>query len=372
MPPEGTPPPDARALGVSERRAELRRLRQKVADLSQRYQAAKKREADTKQAIEAATLNLEIKTAERRMLELRKADVEKAALEAYNFRNDGKRRVDSLRTALSLRLNALYRMGRTGYLRALAAVDSGPAFLRGLQMLAFMAKRDSELVRQYEKALVELSQREASLRKEKQELTRVVLEAREKERELQEARTDLTAALRKVQQSAADTKTVLEKLEEKANRLDALLSLLESRGRALPPGAASIQKFKGVLDWPAKGRVAVPFGRIANPRFPQTFLRSSGWTIEIGRGTEARAIFAGDVVYSQWLKGYGNLVVLDHGDGVFSLYGRLMPGTAPKGMRVGVGDSVGRVGDPPEDEIPGLYFEIRESRTSVDPRHWLR
>jgi septal ring factor EnvC (AmiA/AmiB activator) len=85
-----------------------------------------------------------------------------------------------------------------------------------------------------------------------------------------------------------------------------------------------------------------------------------------------RAVFAGDVVYAQWLKGYGNLVVLDHGDGVFTLYGHLMTGTVPRGTRVALGEAVGRVADPPEEEVAGLFFEIRESRTSVDPRSWLR
>jgi septal ring factor EnvC (AmiA/AmiB activator) len=78
------------------------------------------------------------------------------------------------------------------------------------------------------------------------------------------------------------------------------------------------------------------------------------------------------VVYSQWLKGYGNLVVLDHGEGVFTLYGRLLPSTARQGDRVALGDRVGTVGEPPEDEVAGLYFEVRDSRASVDPQLWLR
>jgi septal ring factor EnvC (AmiA/AmiB activator) len=92
----------------------------------------------------------------------------------------------------------------------------------------------------------------------------------------------------------------------------------------------------------------------------------------VAAGSEAHAIFAGEVVYAQWLKGYGNLVVLDHGEGVFTLYGRLLPGAARQGDRVSIGDPVGRVGDPPEDEVAGLYFEIRDSRASVDPQLWLR
>ncbi|MGZ6971463.1 MAG: murein hydrolase activator EnvC family protein, partial [Thermoanaerobaculia bacterium] len=162
------------------------------------------------------------------------------------------------------------------------------------------------------------------------------------------------------------------KLEDKSERLAALLELLEGKSRALAPGAVSIRKYRGALDWPLKGKVAVPFGRIANPKFPKTFLRSSGWTLDAPPGAAVRAIFSGEVVYAQWLKGYGNLVVVDHGDGVFSLYGRLATGTIAQGERVAIGDRVGVLGESPEEEIEGLYFEIREARASVDPALWLR
>jgi septal ring factor EnvC (AmiA/AmiB activator) len=86
-----------------------------------------------------------------------------------------------------------------------------------------------------------------------------------------------------------------------------------------------------------------------------------------------RAIFAGEVVYAQWLMGYGNLVILDHGDGVFSLYGRLAPSTLARGERVALGDAFGVLAAPStDDEVAGLYFEIRDSRASADPALWLR
>ncbi len=116
----------------------------------------------------------------------------------------------------------------------------------------------------------------------------------------------------------------------------------------------------------------MPFGRIANPKFPKTFLRSSGWTLEGATGSPVHAVFSGEVVYAQWLKGYGNLVVVDHGDGVFTLYGRLATGTIGRGEHVGIGDQVGILGESPEDEPAGLYFEIRDNRTSADPATWLR
>lgn len=263
-------------------------------------------------------------------------------------------------------------MGRLGYLQTLASADSGEAFLRGLQLLSFLAGRDARLLGEYEGSLARLAVKEKNLSTLRASIAAVAAQTREAERALQRARAEKAALLFRLERAAEEQRTGVAALEDKAARLEALLELLETRGRALPAGSVSIRRYKGALDWPVRGKVVVPFGRIANPRFPRTFLRSSGWTIDAATGTVVRAVFAGDVVYAQWLKGYGNLVVLDHGDGVFTLYGHLMTGTAARGTRVALGEALGRVATPPEEEVPGAYFEIRESRTSVDPRAWLR
>jgi septal ring factor EnvC (AmiA/AmiB activator) len=355
-----------------ERRRELSALRLRLNGLRARHAATKKRENDVRQAIESADLTLQIRTAERRMLELRMAEAVKAESDAVRFRDEARVKVVELRADMGARVEALYRMGRLGYLRTLATIESGRSFLRSLQVLSYQARKDATLIESYEKALSDLKGREEELVRRRSELGVLASEARAKEAELASARAEQAEVLRRVSRAAEDEKNQVAVLETKTARLEALLELLESRGRPLGPGAASIRKYRGALDWPAKGKVVVPFGRIANPRFPKTFLRSSGWTIDVPPGSEARAVFAGEVVYSQWLKGYGNLVVLDHGEGVFTLYGRLVPGPVRQGDRIALGERVGTVGEPPEDEVAGLYFEVRDARASVDPMLWLR
>jgi murein hydrolase activator len=365
--------PPAAALGVEERRGELTALRKRLAELRARYDATKRREADLKEAYAAAELNLQIQTAERRVLELRKAETEREAARAKAEMEASAAAVGSLQADLAVRLAALYRLGRLGYLRPVAAADSGAAFLDGLRILAHLARRDAALLSRYSEAVRTLSARETELTERRRELAALAAEGRKRERELSAAKAEQAALLARVRKSSEEEKAAVSTLEDKSQRLASLLDLLESHGRTLPPGAASIRKFKGALDWPVKGAVALPFGRIANPRFPRTFLRSSGWTIDAPPGSTIRAVFAGDVAYAQWLKGYGNLVVLDHGDGVFSLYGRLAPSTLVRGQRVALGDAVGVLAESAaEDEVAGLYFEIRDSRASVDPAAWLR
>jgi murein hydrolase activator len=356
----------------ADRRRELEALRRRLASLKERYEATRQRAVDTREQLEAAEANLEIRTAERRVLEIRAAEAERAAAQAQAERDEALRQSVALRGDLAQRLSALYRMGRLGYLQTLASADSGESFLRGLQLLSFLAARDARLLRAYEGSLAELAVKERELAQLRASIAAVAAETLLAERALQRARAEKAMLLARLERSAESQRSNVAALEDKTSRLAALLELLETRGRALPAGSASIRRYKGAIDWPVRGKVVVPFGRIANPRFPKTFLRSSGWTIDVPTGTPVKAVFPGDVVYAQWLKGYGNLVVLDHGDGVFTLYGHLMTGTVPRGTRVALGEVVGRVSQPPEEEVPGVYFEIRESRASVDPRGWLR
>ena len=348
-------------------------LRQRLAALRERYDVTKRKEADVKQALAGAELNLEIQTAERRVLEIRKADAEREATRAKAEYDASAVAVVLLRSDLAARMAALYRLGRLGYLRPLVAADSGAAFFEGLKVLAHLARRDAVLLHKYEESLRLLTSRQNDLADRRRELATLATEGRRRERDLAAARSEQAALFARVHRSSEEERVAVSTLEDKSRRLASLLDLLESHGRTLPPGAASIRKYKGALDWPLKGTVILPFGRIANPRFPRTFLRSSGWTIDAPVGSAVRAIFTGEVVYAQWLMGYGNLVILDHGDGVFSLYGHLAPSTLARGDRVALGDAFGVLAAPSTDEeVAGLYFEIRDSRASADPALWLR
>lgn len=369
---EPTPRPAAQ-LNVAERQRELKDLRRRLDVLRARYAGTKRREADLKAALDSAELNLQIRTAERRVLELRQAEVERDVVRVRGERDTSASEVERLRLDLAGRVAALYRMGRIGYLRTLVGVDSGRALLRGLQFVDHLARRDAQLIAAYQTSLVTLESRTRELDERQRELAALATESRRKEEETAAARAEKARLLARTQQAGEEERQTVETLEDRSNRLAALLELLEAKGSTLPPGAKSIHRYRGVLDWPVTGKVVVPFGRIANPKFPKTFLRSSGWTIDVPAGTEVRAIFAGDVVFAQWLKGYGNLVVVDHGEGVFTLYGRLATGTIPRGTHVALGETVGRLADTVADEeIAGLYFEIRDSRASVDPKLWLR
>ena len=113
------------------------------------------------------------------------------------------------------------------------------------------------------------------------------------------------------------------------------------------------------------------FGPQTHPRFGTETLRT-GIDIEAPEGAPIRAVAAGSVAYRGWLKGYGNLLVLDHGDGYHTLYAHASQVLVDEGDQVKVGELIGRVGETGSVEGPRLYFEVRYQGRAEDPGLWLR
>ncbi|MFN7972515.1 MAG: peptidoglycan DD-metalloendopeptidase family protein [Acidobacteriota bacterium] len=154
-----------------------------------------------------------------------------------------------------------------------------------------------------------------------------------------------------------------------ARRLEALVKDIGERpGPAAGPG--NILEKKGALPRPAPGQVAGTFGKHKHPRFP-TYTVRSGIVIDAPDGTAVACIEAGRVVFADWFTGYGKLVIVDHGDKVYSLYARVDELEVKVGDVVAAGQVIARVADPGGADVRGLYFEIRRGAQAVDPLGWL-
>jgi len=128
---------------------------------------------------------------------------------------------------------------------------------------------------------------------------------------------------------------------------------------------------KGHLPLPvAKGLVEVGFGKVVNPRF-NTVTVQKGVDIGARQGDPVRAVAPGRVAHAGWFRGYGNLVIVDHGDGWHTLVAHLGSMKTAMGEEVEAGSLLGTVGDTGSLKGAYLYFEIREKGRPVDPSAWL-
>ena len=180
----------------------------------------------------------------------------------------------------------------------------------------------------------------------------------------QQAIADISATLQTDQQRLAE-------LERDQERLNALLGEIQDvavRSESLSP--ANLQPFadtRGTLAMPVNGAPANRFGERRNAD-----IRWRGWLISAEQGEPVQAVHGGRVIYSDWLRGQGLLVVIDHGDGWLSLYARNHSLLRRVGDRVNSGDLIARAGASGGSEASGLYFEIRRDGKPVDPADWIR
>jgi murein hydrolase activator len=155
------------------------------------------------------------------------------------------------------------------------------------------------------------------------------------------------------------------------------VSELEAAQRRLQTSIAQLddtflpfRPFQGVLPWPARGPISSRFGRQPSSRFGTSIVRN-GIEIAIPDEQPVRTVHEGVVAFADQFTGYGNLVIVEHGEGTFSLYGHLSAMQVPKGAQVAALAVLGRSGRNPNG-VPALYFELRVDGKPVDPLQWLQ
>jgi septal ring factor EnvC (AmiA/AmiB activator) len=180
------------------------------------------------------------------------------------------------------------------------------------------------------------------------------------------ARTTLVEAIDERRDLNAQLMSELHNAQQK---LQASMAQIDA-GRGGAPIALPLLPFQGDLPWPAKGRVLRRFGRQPSSRFGTAIVRN-GMEIEVSEGQPVRSIHEGTIAFSDQFEGYGNLVIVDHGNRAYSLYGFLESLDASRGARVDPGSTVGTSGRDPSGN-PALYFELRVDGAAVDPLQWLK
>jgi murein hydrolase activator len=271
----------------------------------------------------------------------------------------------SARPALAAHARALYKLGDMSYLRLLLSIDRPSDFFRGYRFITTLARRDNAQVAAFRSDLVLLTAEKATLERRTREsiLLRSRLTAARRSLDGQRARKTelLTSLVEKKELNAA----YVEELAQAETRLQQLLAGLEGQDVTVPLGA-----FRGSLPWPVEGRVRAGFGRRKHPRF-DTYTVHNGLEIEAPPDAEVRAVHEGRVVFADRFRGYGLMVVVDHGAKHHSLYAQLAEIAVVQGQEVAAGTVLGTA-DPGGPDGPGVYFEMRYQGRPEDPLDWLR
>jgi len=355
----------------AERQDDLARLRSRIQTLQGQLEESRRRQATLSEELSRLELRLEIAAQEKELLARLREDYGARLGEIQRERQSAEAAALESRRALLSRARLLHRFGRFGYLRVLLEARDASGFFRSIARLDSLARRDARLLNQHRGAQTRL---EAGLAREKalkSETDRLYLATRREEQRIASLKSERESLLDRQRSESASRRREVATLSDKAARLEGLLERLARSSDAPVGPGGGIRPWKGVLDWPARGAVVETFGRHRHPKFDAWTL-SNGVSLAVPAGTPVRAVFSGKAVYAQWLAEYGNLVILDHGDGVFTLYAWLQAISVRPGTYVPAGTSLGVAGTGPGREEPGLYFEVRDRQKATDPVAWLR
>jgi septal ring factor EnvC (AmiA/AmiB activator) len=362
---QGAAAPDALAAGAqaAERVEELERIRGEIASLSVRVGQVRARAAGLEGDIERSRLELDLQ--QRRVAEARaehelaRARVTEA--EARVAELEG--RLERERRRLEARVGGLYRLGRHGIARLAFSLEPGEEPVAAIRLLRYLARRDAASVARFEDLRARLDAERASLDQDRAASAAWLAEQASRRDELARLESRQTELLAGARSESERLAVRAAELAARAERLSALLDALYGRDAEALSGRP-IQEFRGLLAWPARGRVTAEFGPRLDPRYG-TRVPHHGVDLATVPGEPVRVVYPGRVVFAAPFEGYGPTAVVQHAGRAFTLYAGLESLGVRRGDLLSLNSELGRAGT-------SLYFEIRVDNRPEDPRQWAR
>jgi septal ring factor EnvC (AmiA/AmiB activator) len=366
------------ALHAEQRK--LQHTQKQLRDERERVEDAKKRETSVLAELEQVGRRLAEKQREVARLDgrVRKVQSDILALRSEIGRLEGSR--GSQQEALARRLRALYKVhAQGGALPVILSGDDPVARAIAMRQLATLAALDARLIQEYGVTSDRLEEKKGREEVRQRELAELRTEARREQAEVDADALKRRILLAKVRDERAYHERMVGELTEASRRLEAFIRDLQAKQRQVakvpPPRGGSpgvgFAGLRGRLPWPTEGRIVSAFGAQVHPRFGTRTFRN-GVDIEAAEGVDVGAVYAGQVVYTGWFRGYGNLIILDHGQEYYTLYAHVAEIHVKEGDEVRQGQRIGAVGDTGSLAGARLYFEVRHQGRPQDPEQWLR
>ncbi|WP_217475902.1 murein hydrolase activator EnvC family protein [Stutzerimonas stutzeri] len=392
------------------------------ADARQQIEAARKDVAELQKLLkqieqEKSTVQKQLKTTESEMGELEKQvdslqqEIDRSESELERL-NDEKTTLEGARMEqqrlIGIQARAAYQNGRQEYLKLLLNQQNPEKFSRTLTYYDYLSKARFEQVADFNETLRQLAKVEAGIEAQQASLAEQQDGLQQRRAQLAEVRKERQLALAKLdqdfssrdqklkarKQEQAQLERVLQTIEQTLARqareaeLERQRALAQAReeearqqqaGRPTPAGplvssagssyGGPFASAKGKLPWPVDGRLIARYG---TPRGGDARTKWDGVLIGAAVGTQVRAVHGGRVVFADWLRGAGLLVILDHGNGYLSLYGHNQSLLRNAGEIVKAGEPIATVGTSGGQESAALYFAIRQQGRPSDPAQWCR
>ncbi|SUI90357.1 murein hydrolase activator EnvC family protein [Shewanella morhuae] len=267
---------------------------------------------------------------------------------------------------LSKQLSSAYLAGNHDYTKMVLNQQSPATIERMLAYYQYLNNARMKSINELKQTLTELDEIKVSQTSKQQQLTQLVSDQQVQAKRLSQEQNQRQLTINELQRTLNSKGAELEQMQiEEAS----LKRVVEQALRAMKdnPSMEGFGKQNGKLKWPTKGRVSASFGSL---RSGQVVWK--GTMLSAPEGQNIRAVSGGKVIYADWLRGFGLVMVIDHGKGYMSLYGHAQTLLRKPGDMVKTGEEIALVGRSGGQSEPGLYFEIRHKGKAVDPARYCR
>lgn len=276
------------------------------------------------------------------------------------------KRLDERERILNKRLRDVYMHGKLNYLEVILGAKNFTDFANRLEFLKRIVSADLNLITEIRAERELILQKKQQLEVQRQQLAKLQAEAEAKKTVVENKKQDQLIVLARLQDEKALAEASYAELQATSQDIEARIRARQQQGAS----AGQVMHGSGVFIWPTSGPITSPFGYRIHPIFG-TQIYHSGIDIGVDTGTPIMAADNGVVIEADWLGGYGYAVVIDHGNGLSTLYGHNSELAVSPGQSVQQGQVIAYAGSTGYSTGPHCHFEVRVNGSPVDPMGYL-
>lgn len=290
---------------------------------------------------------------------------------------EAQKRLEGREAVFYKRVRDIYINGRLSYLDVVIGSKDFNDFANRLEVLRRIINSDINLINEIKKERADIEARKQQLEANRVKLVEIEKAVIAKQSEIEQKKAERNEVLQRAQNDRATAMQAIEELNASSAQVTALLKERQAARAAAAAAAATEQaqsytwvQGSGQLGWPASGEITSPFGYRTHPIWGTTIYHA-GIDIGVDEGVPVHAADGGTIVWSGWMGGYGYAVVIDHGNGLSTLYGHNSELVVSEGEAVGKGQVIAYAGSTGNSTGPHVHFEVRVNGDPVDPMGYL-
>ncbi|SHK24210.1 Septal ring factor EnvC, activator of murein hydrolases AmiA and AmiB [Marinobacter antarcticus] len=357
------------AFGQEVTPSQVEDLKERIEDIDDWLADAEKDRSSLERQLAAAERTISKLTRERRSLREQVKEQQQRLAGLQSEERELSRTLERQRESLRKQIRTAWMEGDAPAVKVLLNEINPDNIARAMTYYEYLSRDTVRRLETFQKNLQELKVTQAAVQSTRAELAKTEEGVIQRQQGLKASRQERQKTLIALNQDIRSRRSEKDELESDRKRLEKLLSEVQQAIANIPSPNESqpFASLRNKLPWPAQGKVTSRFG----DKYADGKLSRNGLLIQTGEDAEVKAIHYGRVVFANWLRGFGLITIIDHGDGYMTLYGHSSSLFTSPGDWVAAGEAIALAGRTGGTENPALYFEVRHNGKPDNPGRWL-